>query len=198
MTRVQRSFVSVIACGGLAERFGGDKAGQMVGGRTLLDRAVSAAEGFGAPVALAARTPDQVQYGDLPTLADSRPDLGPIGALQSGFAFASRKGSSHLLLIACDQPFLPADLAPCLLNAIGKGGVALPVSGGHDQNMSALWRCDARALETYLESGKRSLWRFAEMVGIVRVPWEQGAADPFADIDTRADLAEAEQRIRGE
>ena len=189
-------FATIIACGGDARRFGADKSLQKLGGTSLIERAIALAETWGGPVALAVRHGDRVMHPRLAVRQDAAPDLGPVGALASGFAFAGEESCSHVLLIACDQPFLPADLPHRLADAIGDAGVALPVSAGHDQNMAALWRADERALATYLDKGRRSLWGFAEEVGIVRVPWSEDEGDPFADIDTRDDLAAAEARLR--
>ena len=190
------NFATTIACGGDGQRLGGDKAGQALGGMTLIERAVWLARDWGGPVALAVRNDGAEPDTDLPVLVDPAPDLGPIGALASGFAFAKECDASHVLLIACDQPFLPADLPARLAAAIGDAGVALPVSAGHDQNMAALWRCDGPALTSYIDGGNRSLWGFAEVVGITRVAWECEGADPFADIDTQADLSAAEARLK--
>lgn len=188
-------FATIIACGGKATRFGADKRQQALGGQTLLERAIARAAVYGGPVALAVTERTQAPETDLPVLVDPRGDMGPIGALASGFGFACEVGCAHVLLIASDQPFLPNDLPRRLADARGDAGVALPVSSGHDQNMAGLWRCDRRALDAYLASGRRSLWGFAEQVGIARVEWDEQGADPFADIDTQADLSAAQARI---
>ena len=188
-------FATIIACGGRAKRFGADKRHQVLGGESLMDRAVARALSYGAPVALAVRGTDWSAIPDLPVLQDPDGNLGPIGALASGFDYARTLGCGHILLIACDQPFLPTDLSDRLAGAIGDEGVALPVSNGHDQNMAGLWRCDPERLQRYIEEGGRSLRGLAELVGIARVRWEEGVDDPFADIDTPADLVAAQARI---
>ena len=189
------SFVTIIACGGEGKRFGSDKADATLGDVTLMNRAVAIARGFGGPLAIATRSGARTQRNDLPLLIDRQGGLGPIAALESAFAFAQAQGSSHALLIACDQPFLPADLARRLTLAIGDHGVAMPVSNGHDQNMAALWRVDGAMLGDYIAGGGRSLWGFAERVGMTRVDWGGAAADPFADVDTPGDLEAARIRI---
>ena len=188
-------FATIVACGGTAERFGADKRQEALGGQTLLERAIAKAAAYGGPVALAVRERAHAPETHLPVLVDPQDDLGPIGALASGFDFAETSGCAQVLLIACDQPFLPTDLPRRLSHALGDAGVALPVSAGHDQNMAGLWRCDRQALDAYLASGQRSLWGFAEQVGIARVEWDEQGADPFADIDTQADLIAAQARI---
>lgn len=124
---------------------------------------------------------------------------GPISALESGFRFAAEHGCSHLLLLACDMPFLPLDLLPRLQRAIGEAKAALPVSEDRPQTMAGLWQVDPEALEAYLATGQRSLWRFAEQQNAVRVHWGDPASrDLFADIDDQAALDEAERRLAKE
>lgn len=191
-------FATIIACGGAGKRFGEDKALQLLAGETLLARAIRIARSYGCPIALAARNAEIPGSESLPVLLDEQPDLGPISALASGFAFSVRGDCSHVLLLACDQPFLPDDLAKRLADAIGDNGVAIPVSNGHDQNMAALWRCAPNKLKDYIAGGGRSLWRFGESVGITRVNWDDSDADSFTDIDDRVQLAAAEERLRTE
>lgn len=188
---------TIVACGGLGRRLGADKAVQELGGITLLDRAIALATSFGGPVALAVRQGQQLAGRDYEQLADGTPQEGPVSALESGFRFAEAQQCSHLLMIACDQPFLPADLLERLKAAIADKGVAVPVSDGHDQYMAALWKVDRPALVSYIAAGGRALWRFAETVGMARVPWPSDSGeDCFTDIDDAASLAEAEARIR--
>lgn len=186
---------AIVACGGASARLGRDKAQQLLGDATLIERAIGLARNYGGPIALAAREVRPDLADDVPILVDDEPSAGPISALKSGFAFAHDHGCSHVLLLACDQPFLPEDLAGRLSAAIGTSGVAMPVSGGHDQNMAALWRCAPEALSDYIAGGGRSLWRFAETLGMVRVEWGCVPHDPFADIDEPAQLAAAQKRI---
>ncbi len=193
---MSQPFVSVIACGGKSRRFGADKAAHELGGISLLDRVVAIAQGYDAPVALAGRSKGQATPADLPLLPDREPGLGPVSALLSAFAFASAQDRRFVLLLGCDQPFLPTDLPDRLLAAIGDDcGAAIPVSSGHDQNMAALWRVDEPALQDFFAGGGRSPWRYAERVGLTRVPWDETHGDLFMDIDERSDLAAAEARL---
>lgn len=97
------------------------------------------------------------------------------------------------------MPFLPRDLLPHLQCAIGEAKAALPVSEDRAQTMAGLWQVDTEALEAYLATGQRSLWRFAEQQNAVRVEWEDPASqDPFVDIDDQAALNEAERRLAKE
>lgn len=193
------NIVSIVACGGKGRRLGGDKPSRELGGIALVDRAIALATSFGGPVALAVRKGQNIPTCNFEQLIDQLPDAGPVSALASGFRFAASQGASHILMIGCDQPFLPTSLAQCLIAAIGHGGAAVPVSLGRDQYMAALWRVDPVALDRFTGSGGRALWRYAASVGMVRVPWpDNGGPDDFADIDDRPAFEAAERRLRSD
>ncbi|WP_164158181.1 molybdenum cofactor guanylyltransferase, partial [Sandarakinorhabdus rubra] len=131
----------------------------------------------------------------VPHIADPAPGLGPIGALAAGFGFAAGAGCDRLLLIGCDQPFLPADLLPRLAAAIAGAGAALPARGGQVEPLAGLWQVDEPALAAYIAGGGRSLHGFAQAQGHVTADWPAEGADPFANINTPADLAAANRRL---
>jgi molybdenum cofactor guanylyltransferase len=188
----------VIAAGGEGRRIGGGKPEQLLGGQRLLDRAIAMACAQSDCVALAVRDAAQAPKVALPLLGDAEAGIGPISALASAFRFAEQKSRSHVLLIGCDQPFLPDDLAAQLGAALGDGNVAMPVSRGRYQPLAALWRPDVGALTEYIAAGGQSLWRFAAARGVVHVEWPaaaEGASDPFANINDPAGLLEAERHL---
>lgn len=188
--------VIVIAAGGEGQRIGGNKPVRLLGGRPLLAHAIENAAAQSDCVAVAVREAGQIEAGSLPLLCDAAPGRGPISALASAFAFAAAQGRPEVLLIGCDQPFLPHDLATRLGAALDGHKVAMPVSRGKYQPLAALWRVDQTALADYIAQGAASLWRFATAQGVVHVEWaETGALDPFANINDSAALAEAEAHL---
>jgi molybdopterin-guanine dinucleotide biosynthesis protein A len=181
----------VIAAGGEGRRMGGAKPLRELGGRRLIDHACAWARRHGGPCAIAVRAADQVPQAALPLLIDEHPGIGPVSALLSAMRFARREGCEAVLLIGCDQPFLPADLPARLQAAIGACAVAMPVSGGKDQPLASLWRLAESEVAAFIAGGGRSLWRLAEQLGAVRAEWEPASptCDPFANINDPASLA---------
>lgn len=192
---VTGDYVIVIACGGKSERLGADKNALLLGDARLIDRAVRNAARPNVPLALAVRDDTQSRHIDLPLLIDSDPSIGPIAALLSAFHFAAAHDCAFALLLASDQPFLPRDLPEKLFAHIGQHGCAVPNSLGRDQYMASLWSVRPAALEAYIAQGGRSLWQYAQSVGLARLLWEAGGEDPFADIDDLTQLAAARARI---
>jgi molybdopterin-guanine dinucleotide biosynthesis protein A len=93
------------------------------------------------------------------------------------------------------MPFLPTDLLNRLRIEIGDFGSAIASSNGHVHPVCGLWRSSAldRAAG-YLASDRRSLRAFAELVGYVPGDWAGDPFDPFFNINTAEELAEAQQR----
>ena len=184
----------VIAAGGRGSRIGGDKAERLLGGRRLIDHAVLWARAQGDCLAVSVR--GALDVAGVALLPDREPDLGPVSALRSAIAFAAANGRDHVLLLGCDMPFLPGDLTPRLQAAIGGAAAALPRTDGHLQALAGLWRTELVTLEQWIAAGGRSLWRYADHAGMVAVDWPRGDCDPFTSIDTPADLAAAELRLK--
>ena len=88
-----------------------------------------------------------------------------------------------------DTPLIPAGLAAALAPAPG-----VAESGGRRHHLVALWpTACAPALRAWLQRpGPRSVRAFAETLAMRPVAF---AGDPFANVNTPADLAALEARI---
>lgn len=174
---------------------GGAKPQQMLAGRALIDHACTWALSHGGPCAIAVRDAGQVAANALATsvsvLIDENSGIGPVSALLNAMRFARAHRCEAVMLIGCDQPFLPHDLPAQLMAAIGGSAVAMPVSGGKDQPLASLWRLRERQVADFIARGARSLWRLADELGAHRVEWPSTDAqhDPFANINDPASLA---------
>jgi|SRR5436305_11084999 len=168
----------VILAGGAGRRIGGGKPQLMLGGLTLLDRALGIARAWSQDVRIADGT------NDAPGIE------GPLGGIAAALALGE-----DLLTIPCDMPFLPADL-PERLGARIEPAV-LAESGGRLHPVCALWRARAAdGLAAYVASGRRSLHGFAEALGYAAVSWPIDPIDPFFNINDQKDLARAEALLR--
>lgn len=167
----------VILAGGEGRRIGGGKPARLLGGQSLIDRALARARAWSDTVLVATRE------GDDPAIE------GPLGGVAAALA-----PGGDVLTIPCDMPFLPDDLPARLVS--GKA-VTMAASGGHLHPVCALWKAEARdGLPAYLATGRRSLKGFAEAVGYDVVQWLVAPIDPFFNINDEADLARAEALLR--
>jgi molybdopterin-guanine dinucleotide biosynthesis protein A len=167
----------VILAGGEGRRIGGGKPLRMLGGETLLDRALGIAR----------------RWSDDVTIADGKTDTPGIEGPLGGVAAALGLGGD-ILTIPCDMPFLPDDL-PKRLGRTNEAA-ALAESGGRLHPVCALLRARAAdGLAAYVASGRRSLHGFAEVVGYAPVAWGTDPIDPFFNVNDADDLARAEAML---
>lgn len=186
----------VILAGGEGRRIGGEKPLRLLGGRRLIDRALDFSRRWSNSVAVAVRDQSQMPSLHAEIIEDEAIE-GPLGGLAAALNVARHKGCVFALTIPADMPFLPLDLLDRLTNAIGRSGCAIASSGGHVHPVCGLWRVSSLALlDDYVSSGGRSLKGFAALTGSVEVEWPAGPNDPFFNINSAADLAKAEKRLR--
>lgn len=171
--------LGAVLAGGLATRFGSDKALAELGGHTLIALAVDALSGWCEHVVVVGR-----EMAPAPTLPDwPRPGMGPLAGIAAALHHARDEGYEAVLTCGVDSVDLPEDL-PGLL---GSAPAYLA-----DQPVIGLWPASAAdAIEAILTGeDKHSMFRFAEAVGARAV---KTRVKP-ANINTPADLAAAEKR----
>jgi molybdopterin-guanine dinucleotide biosynthesis protein A len=78
---------------------------------------------------------------------------------------------------------------------MGEAACALAQSGGHIHPVCSLWRAGAiEQAQSYAASERRSLKGLAASIGFVAVEWQAEPVDPFFNVNTGDDLAEAARR----
>lgn len=195
---------AVVLAGGRGRRLGGvDKALLPLAGRPLLAHVLDrlragAGEEQAGPLALNANG-DRARFAafGLPVLPDDVPGLpGPLAGIVTALRWAVSLGAPAVMTVPCDTPFLPRDLAARLAAASdGAGGViACAASAGRVHPVAALWPVGLRdALAAALDAGERKVDAWAAAQGRVVVPFADAGVDPFLNVNTPADVAEAER-----
>lgn len=189
---------AVILAGGEGRRIGGNKPLALMGGQTLLDRALAFARTWTGDVAVSLREPGQFPLPDDVTALIDEEGAGPLAGLQPALRFARQKGLQATLTIPCDTPFVPRDLPHRLCDKLGGGvGAVLATSGGMLHPACALWRSNViDALPSYRTTGRSSLKGFAAHVGFTTAEWPCEPFDPFFNVNSLDDLAAAERLLR--
>ena len=197
--------LGVVLAGGLARRLGGtDKALVRLGGTTLLARAEARlAPQCPAGLVVSANGEPARLATAWPVLPDPVPDRpGPLAGLLAALDAASdRPGVDLVLTSAVDVPFVPHDLAGRLARARIEAGraVAYAASAGHSHFVQALWPVTLREdLRRALTAGERRVGAYAARHGCVAVAWPPVPHDPFHNVNTPDDLAQAERRLRAD
>jgi molybdopterin-guanine dinucleotide biosynthesis protein A len=186
---------------------GADKPLMTLSGKPMLDRVVErlrpqvdkmVLNANGDPARLAA-------YG-LPVVADTIEGFaGPLAGLHAGMRWAqkNRPEARFIVSAASDTPFFPstlvARLAACSADAEDAIAVAASPAGTHP--VFGRWPIAlADDLEIFLKSGEHTkILAFVDRYIRLNVPFddielpEGGTADPFFNVNTREDVAKAEE-----
>jgi molybdopterin-guanine dinucleotide biosynthesis protein A len=194
--------VGLVLAGGRARRMGSaDKARLQVGGTTLLERAAAALQpGCARVVINAGGDPARFAPLQLPVVADGIAGFaGPLAGLLAGldWTIANARGIDWVVSVPVDCPFLPDDLVTRLhaARAAVDAEIACAASGGRSHPVVALWPVRLReALHRALTlDDERKVGRFAARYRTAAVEWPTVPVDPFFNVNTPEDAAEAER-----
>lgn len=187
---------------------GGDKPLLSLGKARLIDHVAARLGPQVATLALNANgDPARFAGTNLPVLADTVPGYaGPLAGILTGLEWAATNTACQLLVsIAGDTPFFPGNLVERLAAAARErpGAIAVASSDGRWHPTFALWPLGlGDALRHFLvEEDNRRVSAFMERHGFVEVEFpmieaEGRRIDPFFNINTPDDLAEAERLLQ--
>jgi molybdopterin-guanine dinucleotide biosynthesis protein A len=197
--------LGLVLAGGLARRMGGgDKALIAIGGVAILDRVLGLLRPACGEIILNANgDPARFARYGLPVIPDSVPDFaGPLAGMLAGlnWAAAHRPDLAWVASVPGDCPFLPPDLVMRLHEARQKAGLPLACarSGDWRHPVVALWpvalREDLR--HALVEEGLRKIEVWTARHGVAIADWPAKPVDPFFNVNTPEDAAEAERLVR--
>ena len=193
--------LGLVLAGGLARRMGGgDKARIKIGGASILQRVLARLAPQCGRVIINANG-DATRFADtgLPVVADSVPDFaGPLAGILAGLDWAAQNAPAieWLVSVPGDCPFLPKDLVTRLHQARVTSNVPLACarSGEWRHPVVGLWpvglREDLRRALVGENLHKIELWTVRH--GIAIAEWPAAPFDPFFNVNTPEDAAQAE------
>ena len=194
--------LGLVLAGGLARRMGGgDKTRIRIGGKTILERVLARLKPQCAAVILNANG-DPARFADtgLPVVPDTVPDFaGPLAGILAGLDWAAAHvpAIADVASVPGDCPFLPGDLVARLSAARDAAGVPLACarSGDWRHPVVGLWpvalRQDLR--KALVEENMHKIESWTARHGIAVGDWPATPIDPFFNVNTPADAAEAER-----
>jgi molybdopterin-guanine dinucleotide biosynthesis protein A len=200
---------AILLAGGLSTRMGGgDKPLRSLGGRPVLAHLLDRLRPQAGALAISANG-DPARFGEfgLPVIADTVPGhAGPLAGILAGMEWAASRGFTQIVSVPADTPFIPSDLVARLRDTAGEApnGLAVAASGERTHPPIALWPLALREeLVRFLRDGeerKVSAFAMRHDPGVCRFgPLRVGHCDidPFFNINTPADLDEAERLLAG-
>lgn len=181
---------------------GHDKRLAKLGGRSLIEHAIMRLEPQVDRVMINANDdPSNYAATGLAVRADPVPDFaGPLAGILAALIWAEDMKARALITVPSDAPFFPADLVS-RLDAVVDRAVVSASSDGRLHPVFSLWRepgAFIAPLRTALEvEGARKVESFVVRFPHGTVDWPVAPYDPFFNINTQADLAEAERIMAG-
>jgi molybdopterin-guanine dinucleotide biosynthesis protein A len=185
-------WTALVLAGGRAARLGGRPKPQLeVGGRTMLDAVLAAADGATARIVVG--PPQRVPQGVL-VLRENPPGGGPVAALRAGL---TRVQTDVVAVLAADLPFLTTEVLGQLLARLQRDGVLVVDDSGRDQLLLGVWRTAALRRMLAGPAGPTSMRRLLAPLAIDRMQpaVTEGQPPPWTDCDTPADLARARAAV---
>ena len=200
--------VGVNLAGGQARRMGGGDKGMLdLGGQAILAHVIDRLAPQVSELALNANgDPTRFNGFGLPVLTDSVTGFpGPLAGVLAGLDWAQELGASHIVTVAADTPFFPADLVPRLLLASEEDGkpIALAATPDPERGLSrhptfGLWPVAlADDLRAALAGGIRKVVAWTDRHGTATARFEVDRFDPFFTVNTPDDLDQARALLGG-
>ena len=185
----ERTSVSgLILAGGAGSRMGGaDKGWIDWQGAPLIEHVIARLTPQVDRVSISANRNIERDAALAPVLPDLRPDLpGPLAGIEAGLRAAP---SGHLLVVPCDVPRLPTDLAARLLAAVGDTRMpAFVTTPVREEPLFALLHTDLLPhLSATLDRDERRVLAWMRAIGAIAVQFDDPA--PFANLNTPQSLA---------
>ena len=196
-----------LLAGGRSLRMGSDKCLVDLAGQPMVSRVIARLRPQVHRIVIVANDdPSRFSGTCLPVVCDTvEGHAGPLAGLHAALEWALSETPEAQLVatVPVDTPFFPADMVARLLEALRRtdAGSAIAASGGTRHPVAGLWEVALIGeVENALRSGVRAMTRFAELQqsAVVEFPAIEiggNAFDPFFNVNTPDELAQAEQLL---
>lgn len=186
---------AVIVAGGGSSRMGREKAFELIRGWSIIDRIVACLGAQMTDIVVNANG-DMQRFGHIgfPVIGDLRKDIhSPMAGLHAALAHGRDGGYGAVLTVPSDAPFLPLDLVERLLVAVRPAAIA--ASAGQRHYLTGIWSTSLldeleKAMDSQLAPRLRD-WTLVCDAAVVH--WPAEPYDPFFNVNTPEELAEAER-----
>ena len=187
----------VIQAGGRSSRMGQDKGLVPLAGKPMVEHVLERVLGLGDEILLTTNSPENYTYLNLRMAADEEPGAGALPGMQTALRAAAYQ---HVLVVACDMPFLNRSLLQYQLSQATVADVIVPFWEENYQPMHTVYgrvSC-LEAIERALARGRKRLISFYDDLHVLTIPPDTiRHYDPdgltFFNANTPEELSQAEQ-----
>ena len=187
---------AVILAGGESKRMGQDKASLRFGHDSLVNRAIRHMQPLFDTVVISVREPRE--HLSVPQLCDGGGDRGPMAGVATALEHVD---SQWVFALACDMPFVSPEMVVAMADKRANQDVVVPCVDQVIQPLAAFYsKSCLSVMQAQMDEGRRSLRALIAKVNASIVSEQElRSFDPellsFMDLDTRADVIRAEQRL---
>ena len=184
-----------IQAGGQSRRMGTDKARVQLAGKPLIEHVLGRVEGMADEILITSNHPESLAYLEIPLVRDAIPGVGALAGLYTALEAAH---GNHVLVLACDMPFVNRQLLEYMIGLAPEADIVVPLHASYFEPMHAIYNKSCLpAIESSLSNGETRVISFYERM-VVRAIDENEIATfkprgrSFFNINTPEDLALAE------
>lgn len=134
---------AIILSGGKSSRMGKNKALLPIGEQLNIERIVSELKPQFRDLILVTNDPENYRFLNLPTVSDHYPGKGPLAGVHAGLQAASHEVN---VIVACDMPFISAELATAMIGHIDNYDAVVPVIDGKQHPLFSVFKKTCLAL----------------------------------------------------
>ncbi len=181
-----------LQAGGKSSRMGRDKSFVPFQGRPMIEWVMERVAGLGRETILVTNKPDEYAQLGLPMVGDILPDKGPLGGIYTAIERASLP---HVLIVACDMPWLNRPLLNHMISLRNEADVIVPRWDRFPEPLHAVYSKHCLGpIKKRLAADQLKITGFFGQVDVRFVDRDEIARfDPvgrsFANINTPDDLA---------
>lgn len=170
------SLSAAVLAGGASRRMGSDKALLTLADQTLLERAIAAVSVVADDVRIVGDREAYHRFG-VPVAPDLYPGTGPLGGIATALRLARNE---HVLVVACDMPFLSVALLEAMANVPRGYDALVPVTGFRgsrqgggrfDETFHAIYRSTClEVIERRLARGQLTVFEMLADLNVEKLP----------------------------
>lgn len=188
-----------ILAGGKSTRMGRDKAFLEVGGKMVIERVIERVRSLTDDLFINTNTPAQYEQFRLRMETDVYPGRAALGGIFTAIHAARHQ---HVLIVACDMPFLDLKLLRYLVDLAPTADIVIPrVTPPQPETLHAIYsKTCLPVIEPRLQANRLRIIGFFEAVSVRYVERREVARfDPdfrsFINLNTPDDLEEARRLV---
>ena len=127
---------AIILSGGKSSRMGTNKALLKINEKTNIERIRDRLQPFFSDMILVANNQDDYRFLEINMTADRYPGMGPLAGVHAGLSATHQETN---LIVACDMPFVSAELAQALVEKCSGYDAVVPVIHGKQHPLFAVF-----------------------------------------------------------